>query len=207
MTLTQCLANEREHDKPEKDHLEFFIARKDSTKALQATAQPFDFVASLVELPVIGPWGSAVLAGRHHGREPERPREGTSRRPLIGAVHHERRGLGRAKRWSSWRPSGASWTWPGEREPVRAGRAAAATRGHVVVQPPRDWPRACGPLFSRPGPIGMDLDDCAVERDPLELDAHELFAWQVDKHPVEDSILGPPIHPGVKGVPVAEPGR
>ena len=53
----------------------------------------------------------------------------------------------------------------------------------------------------------MDRDDGAVQRHRLEPDAQELFALQVSKDPVEHPILGPAIHPGVDGVPVAEPLR
>ena len=53
----------------------------------------------------------------------------------------------------------------------------------------------------------MDLDSGTVQRDHLEPNAQELFALQVGKDPVEDAALGPPIHPGVDGVPGAKPGR
>ena len=53
----------------------------------------------------------------------------------------------------------------------------------------------------------MDLDNGAVQRDGLELDAHDLFALQVFEDPVEHPILGPAIHPRVDGVPPAEPTR
>ena len=53
----------------------------------------------------------------------------------------------------------------------------------------------------------MHLDDRAVQGDCLELDSQELFALQVGKDLVENPILGPAIHPGVDGVPVAEPLR
>ena len=53
----------------------------------------------------------------------------------------------------------------------------------------------------------MNLADGAVQRHRFESDAQELFALQVGKAPVEDPILGPPIHPGVDGMPRAKPGR
>ena len=56
-------------------------------------------------------------------------------------------------------------------------------------------------FFSRPGPVGMHLDDRAVQGDRLELDSHDLFALQV----FEDAVLGPAIHPGVDGMPFAKP--
>ncbi len=48
---------------------------------------------------------------------------------------------------SSRRPSGASPTWPGERENITAHAAVAAIRCNFVVQPPQDLPTDCGPFF------------------------------------------------------------
>ena len=93
-TLTQCLEDECEHDEPEKEHIELLKARKDPAKALQASEQALDFVASCVEWPVVRPGGESVLAGRHHGREPEGHREAAGLLALVGAVHHQRRGRG-----------------------------------------------------------------------------------------------------------------
>ena len=100
-TLTQCLDNEREHDEPEKEHIELLKAREDPAKALQASEQALDFVASFVELPVVRPGGESVLAGRHHGREPEGHREVAGRLALVGAgaacALPARRGPGQGK--------------------------------------------------------------------------------------------------------------
>ena len=41
-----------------------------------------------VEWPVVRPGGESVLAGRHHGREPEGHREVAGLLALVGTVHH-----------------------------------------------------------------------------------------------------------------------
>lgn len=53
----------------------------------------------------------------------------------------------------------------------------------------------------------MDLDDGAVEGQPLQFDPQALCAWQVGKDSVEVPLLGPPSQPGVDGVPLTEPWR
>ena len=72
----------------------------------------------------------------------------------------------------------------------------------LVVHPPRDLPMAWGPFFSSPRAVGMDLDDGAVQRHRLQLDADQLGALQVFEDPVEHPVLGPTIHTGVDRVPV-----
>ena len=64
------LTNEREHDEPKKEHIEFLKTREDPAKALQASEQALDFVAPFVELPIVRPGVESVLTGRHHGRGP-----------------------------------------------------------------------------------------------------------------------------------------
>ena len=61
---------------------------------------------------------------------------------------------------------------------------------------------AWGPFFSSPRAVGMDLDDGAVQRHRLQLDADQLGALQVFEDPVEHPVLGPTIHAGVDRVPV-----
>ena len=61
---------------------------------------------------------------------------------------------------------------------------------------------AWGPFFSSPRAVGMDLDDGAVQRHRLQLDADQLGALQVFEDPVEHPVLGPTIHTGVDRVPV-----
>ena len=50
----------------------------------------------------------------------------------------------------------------------------------------------------------MDLDDGAIHRHGLKLDAYDLLALQVFEHPVQDPVLGPAVHSRVNGVPIAE---
>ena len=59
-----------------------------------------------------------------------------------------------SRRFSSLRPSGASWACPGESEKVMAVRASAATIRTLMVQPPRDRPIDWGHFFNAPVPSG-----------------------------------------------------
>src|ERR1019366_3316549 len=51
----------------------------------------------------------------------------------------------------------------------------------------------------------MHLDDGGVHFDGLDLDAHDLLALQLFKDAIQYAVLGPAVHAGVNGVPVAEP--
>ena len=53
----------------------------------------------------------------------------------------------------------------------------------------------------------MHLDGSAVHRNRLQLDAHHLFLLEVFEYPVQYAALGPAVHAGVDGMPVAKPGR
>jgi hypothetical protein len=66
-----------------------------------------------------------------------------------------------------------------------------------------DW----GPLFERSSAIWVDLDVGAVQRNDIDLDAEDLSALQFREHSIQHALLGPPVDPGVDGVPVPESGR
>ena len=90
----------------------------------------------------------------------------------------------RPRRFSSLRPSGASWAWPGESEKVMAVRASAGN--HMNLGGPaaaRSADRLGTVFFSAPGPVGMHLHDGAVQRHRLEPDAHDLLALQMLERP------------------------
>jgi len=53
----------------------------------------------------------------------------------------------------------------------------------------------------------MNLDRGRVEREGLNLDAHDLLGLQPFKDAVQNTILGPAIHTRVNTVPFAEPRR
>ena len=53
----------------------------------------------------------------------------------------------------------------------------------------------------------MDLDDGAVHRHRLELDAHDLLSLQVFEHLVQHPVLRPAVHPRIDGVPIAKSRR
>ena len=51
----------------------------------------------------------------------------------------------------------------------------------------------------------MDLGARGVQRDRFDLDAHDLRSLQLLEHTIKYTGLGPAVHAGVDGVPVAEP--
>ena len=53
----------------------------------------------------------------------------------------------------------------------------------------------------------MDLDDRAVHRHDFQLETDDPLPLQLLEHPVEHAVLRPAVHPGINGVPVAEPRR
>jgi len=53
----------------------------------------------------------------------------------------------------------------------------------------------------------MHFDTGAIQRNGFDLDANDLLLLQLFKDPVEYAALGPAIHSGVNGVPVAEAFR
>jgi hypothetical protein len=53
--------------------------------------------------------------------------------------------------------------------------------------------------------MGMHFDDGGVQLDGGDLDAPDLLALQLLKDAIQHAVLGPAVHAGVNGVPVAEP--
>ena len=51
----------------------------------------------------------------------------------------------------------------------------------------------------------MDFDNRTVQGHGLDLNAHDLRPLELLEHSIKDAVLGPTIHPGVNGVPTAEP--
>ena len=63
LTLTKRLEDESKQDESEEEDIEFLVARKDATIALQSTEQALDFAAPLVDLVVIVPRGLRGSSG------------------------------------------------------------------------------------------------------------------------------------------------
>ena len=53
----------------------------------------------------------------------------------------------------------------------------------------------------------MDLDYGTVHGNRFYLDTHYVLSLKILENPVEHTVLGPPVHPGVDGVPVAKSRR
>ena len=64
---------------------------------------------------------------------------------------------------------------------------------------------ACGPFFSCAGAVRVDLDDRTVQADRLQPHPDQLFGLHALEDPIQDPGLGPPVHPRVDRVLVAEP--
>ena len=158
-------ANERN---PREEHVELLKAREDTPKPLQPAEQPLDFVAPLVHLPVVLPGSGSGAEGRNNRREPQRQCK------LRVSLPSYARSINRygfrpfnPRRANSLRPSGASWACPGERENVTAVRGIRGN--HMNLGGPTASGFADGTgvrFFYRTGPIGMDLDNRAVQRIP-----------------------------------------
>ena len=103
---------------------------------------------------------------------------------------------------------------PAHREPVPV-RGRTSRLFEHPRQPYESWwsnrPGTCRwtgvRFFYRTGPIGMDLDNRAVQSNRLQLDAHHLLSLQIFEYPVKHSSLRPSVHPRVDGVPVAKARR
>src|ERR1035441_4061740 len=50
----------------------------------------------------------------------------------------------------------------------------------------------------------MHFDDGGVQFDGRDLDTHDLLALQLLKDAIQNAVLGPAVHAGINGVPVAE---
>jgi hypothetical protein len=66
---------------------------------------------------------------------------------------------------------------------------------------------ACGPFFLMPGAVRVHPHRGRVQRDGLDLDAHDLLQLQLLEDPVHHAAFRPAVHPRVNGMPVAEPLR
>ena len=64
---------------------------------------------------------------------------------------------------------------------------------------------ARGQFFQRACAVRMHLDNGAVHRDHLKLDLDYPSPLELLEYPVQDAALGPTIHPGVDGMPIAKP--
>jgi hypothetical protein len=53
----------------------------------------------------------------------------------------------------------------------------------------------------------MHFDGGRIQRHRLDADAHDLFALQLLEDRVQHATLGPAVHAGVDGVPLAEAFR
>src|SRR5512137_1318995 len=76
-------------DKRSEHHVEFLEAGEDSTKALQPTEQPLDFVAPPVDRLAVVPGGESIGLRRHYRVEAQIERQLAGLVALVGAVHDQ----------------------------------------------------------------------------------------------------------------------
>ncbi len=53
----------------------------------------------------------------------------------------------------------------------------------------------------------MNFDRRAVQGDDLDFYSYNLSLLKLFEYSIEDAVLGPTVHPGINGMPVAEPFR
>jgi len=51
----------------------------------------------------------------------------------------------------------------------------------------------------------MHFDRSTVQGHRFDLDPDDLIVLQLREYPIQDAALGPPIHAGIDGVPIAKP--
>ena len=135
-----------------------------------------------------GEAASTPVGGSHSPRMPG-PLTGTGSGPVIqGALAISGRIVGLSRR-----------------EAERHG--CSSIRGnHMNLGGPTATGLADGSVFfNAPVPSGC-LDDGAVHGHRLDFNTHYLLSLQIFEDSVEHPVLGPPVHPGVNGVPVAKSG-
>lgn len=86
-TLSEPIDDEREIDKGEKHHVQFFEPRKDAAEAFEAAKQALNFVSALVHFPIIFPWFKAIAFGRNDGNETQVERELPCLVTFIRLIH------------------------------------------------------------------------------------------------------------------------
>lgn len=87
---TNHIDDQREVDKRFEHDIELFEAREDAVIAFEAAEQPFDFIAPLVQVSVIGPRVETVRLGRDYGLETKLQNELPGFIAFVGAVHDHR---------------------------------------------------------------------------------------------------------------------
>ena len=98
LTQLESFDDQGEVNEREEHHDELVKAGEDTPKALEAAEQSLDFVAPLVHLAVILPWGEAVGLWWHHWDETQIQCKLPRLVPFVGAVHHKmNRPIGRAQ--------------------------------------------------------------------------------------------------------------
>src|SRR4249919_7386 len=70
-------------------HVELVEAGEDSTESLQATEQPLDFVAPLVDRLAVVPGGDSIRLGRHHRGEAQVEGQLPGFVALVGAIQDQ----------------------------------------------------------------------------------------------------------------------
>ena len=90
LTLPERFDDESEAEKRKKHTIQFLEAGEDATVTLEAAEETLDFIAFLVERPVIAPGINAIGFGRDHGNHVQREYELTGFVALVSAIHDHR---------------------------------------------------------------------------------------------------------------------
>ena len=89
LTLLECLDAEGEVDEGDEHEIELVEAGEDAVKALEATEESLDLIASCVQRLVVPPGLAAVRIRRHNQDKAQIKRQLARLIALIGAVHDQ----------------------------------------------------------------------------------------------------------------------
>jgi hypothetical protein len=113
LTLSECFDNESEAEKRKEHAIEFLEAGEDATVTLEAAEETLDFIAFLVERPVIAPGLNAIGFGWDYGNHVQREHDLTGFVAFVSAIHdhrHTGEGAQIAKQFSTFgRIMGITW--------------------------------------------------------------------------------------------------
>ena len=97
LTLSKGFDYESEAEKCKEHTIEFLEAREDAAVTFEATEETLDFIAFLVERPVVAPGLNAIGFGRDYGNHVQLEHELTSFVAFVSAIHDHRHAGKRAQ--------------------------------------------------------------------------------------------------------------
>jgi hypothetical protein len=90
LTLSEGFDDESEAEKRKEHAIEFLEAGEDAAVTLEATEEALDFIAFLIERPVIAPGLNAIGFGRDYGNHVQLEHELTCFVAFVSSIHDHR---------------------------------------------------------------------------------------------------------------------